>query len=448
MTNETDAAPVPHPVDAILPPGKLAVLAIQHVLTMYAGAVTVPIIISSALHLAADQTAYLISSDLLACGLITLIQCFGLFGVGVRLPIVMGVTFVAIGPSIAIASNPTLGLPGIFGATLVSGVIGLFIAPLFSRLAQIFAPVVTGTAMLLIGLSLFGPAIIWASGGKADTPGDLPSMAIAGSVILAILAIMRFGRGFLANMAVLLGMLIGYAVTGALGWVDFSHVASAGWVAVVLPLHFGLPRFDLLAAISMTVVMLITMVESSGMMFALGRIVERPLTLNDLTRGLRADAVGALLGGLFNSLPYTSYSQNIAMVSMTGVRSRYVCAGAGLILIVLACIPKLSFVVTSIPQPVLGGAALVMFGMVAANGVSALGRAEVTGNRRNLYVVALSLSVGLVPTLAPKFFDNLPAYLAIFLHNSVMLGIFVAIMLNLLLNGLSKSQEPGELVES
>ncbi len=198
----------------------------------------------------------------------------------------------------------------------------------------------------------------------------------------------------------------------------------------------------------MTIVMLITMVESSGMMFALGRIVDRPLTLNDLTRGLRADAVGALLGGFFNSLPYTSYSQNIAMVSMTGVRSRYVCAGAGLILIILASIPKLSFVVTSIPQPVLGGAALVMFGMVAANGVQALGRAEVTGNRRNLYVVALSLSLGLVPTLAPKFFDNMPSYLAIFLHNSVMLGIFVAIVLNLLLNGLSKTAETGERVES
>ena len=448
MKTETNDAPAPHPVDALLPPGKLFVLAIQHVLTMYAGAVTVPIIVSSALHLAADQTAYLISSDLLACGMITLIQCFGLFGVGVRLPIVMGVTFVAIGPSIAIASNPALGLPGIFGATLVSGVLGIFIAPLFSRLAAIFAPVVTGIAMLLIGLSLFAPAIIWASGGKPDTPGDLPSMAVAGFVILSILAIMRFGRGFLANMAVLLGMLIGYAVTSALGWVDFSHITTAGWVAVVSPLHFGLPRFDLMAAISMTVVMLITMVESSGMMFALGRIVDRPLTLNDLTRGLRADAVGALLGGLFNSLPYTSYSQNIAMVSMTGVRSRYVCAAAGALLIVLACIPKLSFVVTSIPQPVLGGAALVMFGMVAANGVSALGRPEVTGNRRNLYVVALSLSVGLVPTLAPKFFDNMPSYLAIFLHNSVMLGIFVAIVLNLLLNGLSAKQEAGALVES
>lgn len=437
-----------HPVDTLLPPGKLLILAIQHVLTMYSGAVTVPVIIASALHLPADQTAYLISSDLLACGIITILQCMGIFGVGVRLPIVMGVTFVAIGPSIAIASNPALGLPGIFGATLISGVVGIVIAPLFSRLSKVFAPVVTGSAMLLIGLSLFGPAINWAAGGKTDAAGDLPSIAIAGLVLLTILAIVRFGRGFWANMAVLIGILIGYAVTVALGWVDFSHITTANWLAVVEPLHFGLPRFDLLAALSMTVVMLITMVESSGMMFALSRIVEKPLTLNDLTRGLRADAVGALLGGFFNSLPYTSYSQNIAMVSMTGVRSRFVCALAGVILMVLGSIPKLSFVVTSIPLPVLGGAALVMFGMVAANGVQSLGRADVSGNRKNLYIVAMSLSVGLIPTLAPKFFDNAPKDLAIFLHNSVMLGIFTAIVLNLLLNGLSKDPVETDAVEA
>jgi NCS2 family nucleobase:cation symporter-2 len=445
---DPDQAPARHPVDTLLPPGKLLILAIQHVLTMYSGAVTVPIIIGSALHLPADQTAYLISSDLLACGLITILQCMGVFGIGVRLPIVMGVSFVAIGPSIAIASNPGLGIPGIFGATLASGLAGLLIAPVFSRLSRVFAPVVTGSAMLLIGLSLFGPAIGWAAGGKTDGAGDLPSIAIATFVLLTILAIIRFGRGFLGNMAVLIGILTGYAVTIALGWVDFSPIESANWLAVVQPLHFGLPRFDPLAALSMTVVMLITMVESSGMMFALSRIVDKPLTLKDLTRGLRADAAGALIGGFFNSLPYTSYSQNIAMVSMTGVYSRFVCALAGVILIVLGSIPKLSFIVTSIPLPVLGGAALVMFGMVAANGVQSLGRADVSGNRKNLYIIAASLGIGLIPTLAPKFFDNAPKDLAAFLHNGVMLGIFTAIVLNILLNGVSGQPAGPDTAES
>jgi NCS2 family nucleobase:cation symporter-2 len=184
------------------------------------------------------------------------------------------------------------------------------------------------------------------------------------------------------------------------------------------------------------------MVESSGMLFALGRIVERPLTPRDLARGLRADALGALIGGLFNSLPYTSYSQNVAIVSMTGVRSRYVCAAAGALLILLGAIPKLSYLVTAIPPPVLGGAALVMFGMVAANGVLALGQVDFTTNRRRLYVVAIGLAVGLIPNINPHFFDRLPPAVAGYLHNGVMLGILATIVLNLALEATSYRFSP------
>ena len=422
------------PVDELLPPQRLVVLALQHVLTMYAGAVTVPLVVSSALHLAADQTAYLVSSDLVACGLVTLVQCIGLGAIGVRLPVMMGVTFVSVGPSIAIASNPALGLPGIFGATMVSGLVGLLIAPWFSRLSALFAPVVTGTALLLIGVSLMGVAVNWVSGGGASgLPGELWGVAMAVFVIAIILAVTRFATGFLANTAVLLGIAAGFMVAWASGRVNLAPVAHAGWFSLVSPLHFGLPKFDLLAAASMTVVMLITMVESTGMLFALGRIVERPLTRVDLARGLRADAVGAAIGGLFNSLPYTSYSQNVAIVAMTGVRSRFVCAAAGLLLILLGTLPKLSFLVTAIPPPVLGGAALVMFGMVAANGVHTLGQCDLS-NKKNLYVVALSLGVGLIPVADARFFDNLPPTVATFMHNGVVLGVVTAVVLNLLLN--------------
>jgi NCS2 family nucleobase:cation symporter-2 len=181
-----------HPVDEFLPPGRLLVLAIQHVLTMYAGAVTVPLVISSAIHLDAVQTAYLVSSDLVACGLVTLIQCIGFGPVGVRLPVMMGVTFVSVGPSIAIAANPALGLPGIFGATIVSGVLGIFIAPVFSRLRDLFAPVVTGTAMLLIGVSLMSAAVDWISGSASDTPSDPMGVLLAMVVIAISLGISRF----------------------------------------------------------------------------------------------------------------------------------------------------------------------------------------------------------------------------------------------------------------
>jgi xanthine permease len=423
-----------HPVDDVLPPGRLLVLAIQHVLTMYAGAVTVPLVIAGALHLSADQTAYLVSSDLVACGIVTLIQCVGLGFIGVRLPVIMGVTFVSVGPSIAIASNPALGLPGVFGATMVSGLIGMLIAPWFSRLSRLFAPVVTGTAMLLIGVSLMGVAVNWiAGGGAGGAPGELWGVATAVAVILIILGVIRFAGGFLANTAVLIGIGAGFAACLATGRVDLTTVANAGWFSLVSPLHFGLPRFDLLAAASMTVVMLITMVESSGMLFALGRIVDKPLTTNDLARGLRADAVGAVVGGFFNALPYTSYSQNVAIVAMTGVRSRFVCAAAGVILLLLGTLPKLSYLVTAIPSPVLGGAALVMFGMVAANGVQTLGQSNL-GEKKNLYVVALGLGVGLIPVADGRFFDRFPPGVATFLHNGVMLGIVTAVLLNLLMN--------------
>jgi NCS2 family nucleobase:cation symporter-2 len=423
-----------HSVDERLPPARLLVLALQHVLTMYAGAVTVPLVVSSALHLGAAQTAYLISSDLIACGLVTLVQCIGIGAIGVRLPVMMGVTFVSVGPSIAIAANPALGLPGIFGATIVSGLIGVVIAPWFSRLSGLFAPVVTGTAMLLIGVSLMGVAVNWVSGGGAnDAPSEVWGVAIALFVIAIILGITRFARGFLANTAVLLGIAAGFIAAWASGRLDLSPVAQASWFSLVSPLHFGPPKFDLLAAASMTVVMLITMVESSGMLFALGRIVDRPLTGPDLARGLRADAMGAVIGGLFNSLPYTSYSQNVAIVAMTGVRSRFVCAAAGVILILLGTLPKLSFLITAIPPPVLGGAALVMFGMVAANGVQTLGQSDLA-NRKNLYVVAVGLGVGLIPVADDRFFDKFPARAASFLHNGVMLGIVTAVLLNLILN--------------
>jgi NCS2 family nucleobase:cation symporter-2 len=437
---ETLAGLEAHPVDARPPAARMVLLAFQHVLTMYAGAVTVPLVLGAALRLAADQTAYLVSSDLLACGIVTLVQCLGVGFVGVRLPIMMGVTFVAVGPGISIAANPALGLPGLFGASLVSGVAGMFIAPLFSRIAWLFAPVVTGTAMVLIGVTLMGVGVNWVAGGKGGAASPA-GIGVALLVIACILTLGRLGRGLVGSTAVLIGVAVGFAAACALGWVDVARVTTAPWLAVVSPFHFGLPRFDLLAAVSMTIVMLITMVESSGMMFALGRIVERPITAGDLARGLRADAAGACIGGLFNSLPYTSYSQNIAIVGMTGVRSRYVCATAGVILMVLATVPKLSFLVTAIPPPVMGGAAIVMFGMVAATGVRTLGQVDFGPATRNLYVVALGLGVGLIPTMDGHFFDKLPPPLPDFLHNGVMLGIVTALTLNVLLNGRAGSVE-------
>jgi xanthine permease len=423
-----------HPVDSVPPVGALGALALQHVLTMYAGAITVPLLVASALHLSAENAAYLVSADLFACGLVTLLQSLGVGAFGIRLPIIMGVTFVGVMPAIAIASQPSMGLPGVYGAAIAAGLIVTPLVPLVGKLRSVLTPTVTGTAMLLIGLSLMGIAVDWSAGGQdAADYGSPTHLMLAGVTIGVILLVTRFGFGFLANCAILIGMASGYALAAVLGLVDFSGAASAPALQLITPFHFGMPIFDLGAIASMVVVLLVTLVESSGMLTMLGDIVGKPVTTRDLSRGLRADCMGAVIGGLFNSFPYTSYAQNIALVSMTGVRSRFVCVGAAAILLVLALFPKLSAVVAAMPSSVLGGAALVLFGMVAAAGIRSLAAAGLDKSRDDMLVVAMSLGVGLIPTFSERFFAAAPPALAPFTHSGVLLGIVTAIVLNLFL---------------
>jgi len=420
-----------HPVDSVPPIGALGALALQHVLTMYAGAITVPLLVASALKLSPEHAAYLVSADLFACGLVTLLQCLGVGPIGIRLPVIMGVTFVGVMPAIAIASQPGLGLTAVYGAAIAAGLIVLPLVPMVGRMRSILTPTVTGTAMLLIGLSLVGVALDWAAGGRgAPDYGSPTNLMLAAATIATILLVTRFGVGFFANCAILIGMSSGYVLAALLGMVDVADVKAAPALQLVTPFHFGLPVFDPAAIASMVIVILVTLVESSGMLTMLGDVVERPTTPRDLARGLRADCAGAVIGGLFNSFPYTSYAQNIALVSMTGVRSRFVCAGAAAIMLLLALFPKLSALVAAIPPSVLGGAALVLFGMVAASGIRSLSAARLDRSREDLLVVGISLGVGLIPTFNPRFFAAAPEILAPFTHSGVLLGIITAIALN------------------
>jgi NCS2 family nucleobase:cation symporter-2 len=316
----------------------------------------------------------------------------------------MGVTFVGVMPSIAIASQPGLGLAGVYGAAIAAGIIVLPLVPFAGRLRSILTPSVTGTAMVLIGLSLMGVAIDWAAGGRgAPDYGSARNLFLSGLTIGTILVVTRYGGRFMANCAILIGMVCGYLAAIPLGAVTASDIGAAASFRMVTPFHFGLPTFDPAAIASMVVVLLVTLVESSGMLTMLGDMVEEPLDARGLARGLRADCVGAIVGGIFNSFPYTSYAQNIALVSLTGVRSRFVCAGAAVLMLGLALLPKISAVVAAMPPSVLGGAALVLFGMVAATGIRSLASAGLDGSRENLLVVAVALGVGLVPTLSERF---------------------------------------------
>jgi NCS2 family nucleobase:cation symporter-2 len=432
-----------HPVDERPSAPKLALFGLQHVLIMYAGAVVVPLIVGHGLNLTPEQIALLISADLFACGLATLIQTLGLPGVGVRLPVMMGVTFASVSPILAMATGGAASLPMVYGSVIAAGVFTLLAAPFVGRLARLFPPVVTGTVILAIGISLMRIGIDWVAGGQQSDPtyGAPLHIGVALFVLAVILGLTRFARGLVNHSAVLIGIVAGCVLSLALGQMSFERVAAAKWFAFILPFQFGLPSFSLVPAVTMCLVMVVVMIESFGLFLAVGEMVGRPLTEKDIARGMRGDAVGAILGGVFNTFPYTSFSQNVGLVAVTGVRSRFVCAAGGVIMLLLGLSPKLGAVVEAVPSFVLGGAGIVMFGMIAATGVRILGQVDFRGPRRNnLIVVGASVTIGMIPLVSDKFFQFFPAALSPLLGSSVLLATISAVLMNAYYNGAGERQ--------
>lgn len=428
-----------HPVDQVLPWSQLLVYGLQHVLAMYAGAVAVPLILSFAIGLSQEQLIFLINADLFTCGIATLIQTLGLWRlpVGIKIPIIQGCTFAAVTPMILIGKAH--GLTAIYGSIIIAGIITVLISPYFSRLLRFFPPVVTGTIITIIGVSLLPVAVNWAAGGNPTDPhyGDVGFIALSLVVLLLILLIYRLFKGFISNIAVLLGLILGTLVAIPLGFTNFAGVTTAAWLGITTPFKYGLPTFDLASIASMTLVMLVTMTETTGDIIAVGEIIEKPISKEDLTRGLRADGLSTVLGGILNAFPYTAYAQNVGLVGLTGVKSRFVVATAGGILVLLGLFPKLAGIVASIPQPVLGGAGLALFGMVAASGIRTLSKVKFEGNY-NIMVVAVSLGVGLIPLGVSGFYHKFPDWVQIILNSGITAGSLTAIVLNIVLNELSK----------
>lgn len=476
-----DMAAGVHPVDERLPNGKLITLGFQHVLVMYAGAIAVPLIVGRALNLPPEEVAFLISADLFVCGIATLIQSLGMTQYfGIKLPVMMGVTFASVGPMVAVASSTPghEGARALFGAIIAAGIIGIFIAPFISKMLRFFPPVVTGTLILTIGISLMPIGINWifglqvgptapklvdpdaqawlqqaiAAGGVPEGVTLAPTVAnplyasannilIAVLVLGTILLISRFAKGFLANIAVLIGIAVGGIVAAGLGMMHFSKVGEAEWFAVIKPFHFGMPTFDPILIATMTLVMIVTLIESTGMFLALSDICKKPMEQKALAAGLRADGVGTMIGGIFNTFPYTSFSQNVGLVGVTGIRSRFVCVAGGLIMIALGLIPKMGALVEALPTTVLGGAGLVMFGMVAATGIRILSRVDFAGNRHNLFIVAVSIGIGMVPLVAPDFNQWMPHALHPLIHSGILLAAISAVLLNWFYNGAAHIDE-------
>ena len=478
------------PVDQILPPPQLFTLGLQHVLVMYAGAIAVPLIIGRVLKLEPQDVAFLISADLFVCGIVTIIQSLGVTRYfGVQMPVMMGVTFASVGPMIAIGvANPGYeGARMIFGSIIGAGLIAMLIAPLVSKMLRFFPPVVTGTIILVIGVTLMRIGINWIFGlplgptaPKTVSPehaqwlqqitdlaaatgsalpavpkglglapsvnnpayASLPNMGISAIVLAAILCFAKYGKGFVANIAVLLGIVTGGVLAAVLGMMHFDKVGNAAWFALIKPFHFGTPIFDPVMIITMVLVMIVVMIESTGMFLALGDMTGRKITQPRLAAGLRTDGLGTLIGGLFNTFPYTSFSQNVGLVGVTGIKSRYIAVAGGVILIILGLIPKMAALVEALPTAVLGGAGLVMFGMVAATGIRILAAGvDFANNRFNLFIVAVSLGFGMIPLIAPDFKMWLPHAIHPLIESGILLTTIAAVLLNLFFNGAKGTEE-------
>ncbi|MBO8185369.1 purine permease [Streptomyces sp. DW4-2] len=438
-----------HPVDQGMPPLKLFTTGLQHVAAMYAGVVAPPLVIGAAVGLSPTELTFLTGASLFMAGIATLLQTLGVWKVGARLPFVNGVTFATVAPMLAInkAEGPADALPVIFGATMVAAALGFLIAPFFSKLVRFFPPVVTGSVITLIGVSLMPVAFNWAQGGNAEDPhyGDFSNIGMAGATLLIVLLLRRFTSGFLKQIAVLIGLVVGTLIAIPVGITDFTAIKEADIIGFPTPFHFGAPQFALAAIVSMCVVMLVSMTESTADMLALGEVVERPSDEKTIAAGLRADTLGSFVSPFFNGFMCSAFAQNIGLVAMTRIRSRFVVATGGGILVLMGLCPLAAGLVAAVPQPVLGGAGVVLFGSVAASGIQTLLKADL-GKDNNVLIVGTALAVGIIPIAAPDFYHAFPESAKIILDSGISTGCLTAVVLNLVFNHLGRSRRDEEVV--
>jgi xanthine permease len=426
------------PVDEILPAGQMILYGLQHVLVMYAGAVAVPLVIGTAVGLPVEQVILLISTDLFICGGATIVQALGIGKwIGCRLPVIQGCTFAALVPMVLIGKE--YGLGGISGAVIIAGLFTLLCAPWISRAVHLFPRVVMGGIVTLIGLSIMPVAGGWIGGGSTDMEGfgNITALLMAFLTLVIILNIYTFAAGLIKNIAVLIGLIVGTIIWGFFNPLDFHLVNETPWINFPQPLRFARPEFHLLPIIMLSMVMIVVMVETMSSMMATSDIVGKKADQQMLRGGLTACGLATTIGGLFNLFPYSAFAQNVGLIGLTGVRSRFVVAVSGCILMLMGMFAKMAALVVMIPKPILGGAGVVMFGMVAVSGIRTLGSVNYRNNNNGM-VVALTLGIGLMPVLVPDLFSKMPELARMFLHSGITIGTVTAIVANLTLNGIER----------
>ncbi|MEC1490164.1 xanthine permease PbuX [Bacillus subtilis] len=419
--------------------GKTLSLGIQHVLAMYAGAIVVPLIVGKAMGLTVEQLTYLVSIDIFMCGVATLLQVWSNRFFGIGLPVVLGCTFTAVSPMIAIGSE--YGVSTVYGSIIASGILVILISFFFGKLVSFFPPVVTGSVVTIIGITLMPVAMNNMAGGEGSADfGDLSNLVLAFTVLSIIVLLYRFTKGFIKSVSILIGILIGTFIAYFMGKVQFDNVSDAAVVQMIQPFYFGAPSFHAAPIITMSIVAIVSLVESTGVYFALGDLTNRRLTEKDLSKGYRAEGLAVLLGGIFNAFPYTAFSQNVGLVQLTGIKKNTVIVVTGVILMAFGLFPKIAAFTTIIPSTVLGGAMVAMFGMVIAYGIKMLSRIDFA-KQENLLIVACSVGLGLGVTVVPDIFKQLPSALTLLTTNGIVAGSFTAVVLNIVYNVFSKAKK-------
>lgn len=420
-----------YPVDSKPPFGLTLLLAAQHLLAALGGIIAVPLVIGNVLKLPTPDTIVLVNAALLVSGIVTIIQCRGIGPIGLRLPSVMGTSFTFVAAALAIGFSEH-GVAGILGASLVGSlvmIIGSFFMPYVRKL---FPPVVTGVVVMMIGLSLIPVAVDWFAGGQKGDPhyADPANLAMATFVLVLVVILVQWGKGIFSAAAIVIGMMVGYVVALALGWINFEAVKNADLVAIPQPLHFGL-AFPISGIIGMSIAYLVTIVESSGNFLALGNATQTEITGKHLRGGVLCDGLGSALAAIMSTTPFSSFAQNIGVISLTGVASRYVVTVMGVLLVLAGIFPWLGALIVSIPSPVLGGAGLMMFAMIIAAGIQMLDKVE--RSKRNGLIIAISIGCGLAVTTRPELLDKLPSFFKEVFGSGITVGSILALVLNLVL---------------
>lgn len=412
---------------------KAFVLGIQHLLAMYSGAVAVPLLIGTALHFTSTQMTYLVSIDIFMCGLATFLQLMRNRYFGIGLPVILGCAIQAVAPLKMIGKTYSIGT--MYGSIIVAGIFVFLIAGVFAKIRRFFPPVVTGSLITVIGLTLIPIAVQNLGGGTTTSAsfGNLRALFVGGITILIILGIQFWGKGFIRSIAVLIGLIGGTLIAGMMRMVSLKPVAQAAWFHFPQPFFFGTPRFALSPSLTMIIIALVSMVESTGVFFALGNLLDRETTAADLKRGYRAEGLAVILGGIFNTFPYTTFSQNVGLLELSGIRTKRPIYWAAGLLMIMGLLPKIGALATIIPTPVLGGAMLVMFAMISVQGIRMLGNVDFT-DERNPLIVAISIGAGLGVAVYPNIFQALPHALQLFLGNGIVVASICAVGLNALLH--------------